>query len=401
MQDLTARRVHAGAGIERVEWLDGIRALAAGFVVVHHVWLMTVGGYPGNNGPWFSDWMVYGHLAVSVFIVVSGFSLTMSPLRHGLRLPEGATGFIRRRFWRIVPPYWAALALSVVLVSTGLVGTPNGGTVGIKDVAVHAALLQDAVGTTPPNGVFWSIAVEWHIYFLFPLVLLLARRWGIALVLLGSGALVVAQHLLAGFLPAVAWLDRFSPAYFVLFVAGSASACLSLRTSSSRWALAVWAVLGAAVVAASTLSGTRWMVSEYFWVDLAVGGATAGLFVGMARGGLPWVSRILASRPLAFVGQWAFSLYLVHAPVLDLIRSRALAPVGISGAAAFWPLLLLGGTAALASAYLFFLVFERPFLRIRSLAGLVEFLIRPFSRFRPKRVFRRRLTALPRGRKNP
>ena len=69
-----------------------------------------------------------------------------------------------------MPPYWAALAISVLLIAAGLIGSPSGDPVAAKDVVVHFFLIQDAVENTPPNGVFWSIAVEWHIYFLFPLV---------------------------------------------------------------------------------------------------------------------------------------------------------------------------------------------------------------------------------------
>ena len=54
---------------------------------------------PGYTGP-----LVYGHLAVAVFIVISGFSLTLRPSTNGYALAEGGRGFFRRRFWRIVPP---------------------------------------------------------------------------------------------------------------------------------------------------------------------------------------------------------------------------------------------------------------------------------------------------------
>ena len=116
----------------RVEWLDGVRALAASFVVLHHVWLMSFNGFPDNNGPWLTGWLAYGHLAVAVFIVISGFSLTLSPSRHGYSLSEGGWGFLRRRFWRIVPPYWAALVISAALIWVGLTFPPTGGGYGLE-----------------------------------------------------------------------------------------------------------------------------------------------------------------------------------------------------------------------------------------------------------------------------
>ena len=196
-----ATATEATVPTHRVEWLDGVRALAAFFVVLHHSWLMTVGGYPATNGPWFTDWLVYGHLAVSVFIVVSGYSLTLTPAKHGMQLKGGWWGFLRRRFWRIVPPYWAALGLVAVLIGAGLTGPANGPEFSPRDFFVHLFLVQDAIGNVSPNGAFWSIAVEWHIYFLFPLLLVGFRRFGIGAMLILVSALIVAQHLLGSVSP--------------------------------------------------------------------------------------------------------------------------------------------------------------------------------------------------------
>lgn len=380
MQDLTAQGPEAQAGklpsaAPRVGWLDGVRALAALFVVLHHTWLMTYGGYPGNNGPWPTDWMVYGHLAVSVFIVVSGFSLTLSPGRNGMRLKDGGRSFLRRRFWRIVPPYWAALAISALLIVVGLIGSPSGNPVTGKDILVHFLLLQDAVGNTPPNGVFWSIAVEWHIYFLFPLLLLCFRRYGIAVTLPVIALLVAIQHVAGQFVPAIHWFDRFSPAYLALFTAGCAAAWLCQRRLLAGSSVAIAAALMAAFLAAAALAGSEWIVSQYFWVDLTVGTAAAALLNALSQGRLGWLARLLAVRPLMFVGEFAFSLYLVHALALELLRAHVVQASGLSGAAAFWTLLALGVPAALATAYGFFVLCERPFLTIRSfgeLAGSVR-----------------------------
>jgi peptidoglycan/LPS O-acetylase OafA/YrhL len=46
--------------------------------------------------------------------VLSGFSLAVSPARHGCRF-GGTAGFARRRAWRILPAYAAALILSVLV----------------------------------------------------------------------------------------------------------------------------------------------------------------------------------------------------------------------------------------------------------------------------------------------
>src|ERR1700760_753689 len=87
----------------RVLWLDGVRGAAAMFVVFHHMWLAVWPAFPSNIGPWWLGWLLYGHLAVAIFIVVSGFSLALAPLSNGGRLRGGTRRFIRRRAGRILP----------------------------------------------------------------------------------------------------------------------------------------------------------------------------------------------------------------------------------------------------------------------------------------------------------
>ena len=107
----------------RVVGLDGIRGLAALFVVVHHCWLMTFHGYPRNTGPKWLGFLLYGHFAVVVFITLSGFSLAVSPARKKWQL-GGNRLFAQRRAWRILPPYWAALAFSIAVTLWSQVPEP-------------------------------------------------------------------------------------------------------------------------------------------------------------------------------------------------------------------------------------------------------------------------------------
>ena len=98
----------------RLAGLDGVRGLAALFVVVNHIFLRAFPGYPVDRAPFWAGWFIYGRFAVVVFIVLSGFSLALSPARHGWRL-DGISRFARRRVRRILPPYWAALVFSLAV----------------------------------------------------------------------------------------------------------------------------------------------------------------------------------------------------------------------------------------------------------------------------------------------
>ena len=86
-----------------VPGLDGLRGLAALYVVLFHCWLLAFPGFPRNSGPFWLGWLMYGRLAVVFFLVLSGFSLALSPARKGWQ-QGGVARFLRRRAWRILPP---------------------------------------------------------------------------------------------------------------------------------------------------------------------------------------------------------------------------------------------------------------------------------------------------------
>ncbi len=133
----------------RLHRLDGIRGVAALFVVLHHCWLLSFPGYPSNTGPWWLGWLIYGHFAVVVFIVLSGFSLAIAPSRSGWQL-RSVREFARRRAWRILPPYWAALAFSLA-VAWWIVAQPDTDEPTAKSVAVYGFLRPGPLRLAEPQ----------------------------------------------------------------------------------------------------------------------------------------------------------------------------------------------------------------------------------------------------------
>ena len=158
----------------RLVGLDGIRGLAALFVVLNHVFLRAFPGYPADHAPFWIAGFIDGRFAVVVFIVLSGFSLSVSAARAGWRL-DGVANFARRRAWRILPPYWAALGFSL-LMTWLVVAQPGWPVPTEKSVAVNGLLVQDAFAAPSPNRAFWSIAIEAQLYIVFPLLILAMRR---------------------------------------------------------------------------------------------------------------------------------------------------------------------------------------------------------------------------------
>jgi peptidoglycan/LPS O-acetylase OafA/YrhL len=378
-----------GRGDARVQWLDGVRGAAAMFVVLHHIWLATWPTFPTNTGPSWLGWLLYGHMAVAIFIVVSGFSLALAPLRHGGNLSGGVPRFLRRRAWRILPAYWAALILSVLITAVFLHPELGPGALG-KSLAVHGLLLQNLVGSVPPNGAFWSIAIEWQIYFVFPLILLIGRRSSLGTAVLITMVAVLLAHAAAGLGGPLEKIDGFTPQFLALFALGAFAVWLAGgdRAVKLRRPLAAVALvaLGSFILLA-LVEGSEWVVAQFFWMDLLFGLGVAALLALMHGGALATARRVLASRLALFVGLFSYSIYLIHAPILALLLKYVFGPMDLSPLATFGVTLAFGLPLILAFTYGFHLVFEAPFLRNRSLSALRTLPI--------VQVFKRKPTSTP------
>jgi peptidoglycan/LPS O-acetylase OafA/YrhL len=366
----------------RLRGLDGIRALAALFVVMHHCWLMSFPGYPVDNGPAWASWLLYGHLAVVVFIVLSGFSLGVAPARADWRL-DSVRRYARRRAWRILPPYWPALIFSLMVAWT-IVPQPGDVAPTAKSVLVYGLLLQDVVGSPSPNGAFWSIAVEAQLYLLLPLALLILRKTSGAVLLIAVLLPVLIIGIFAPSVPAVHLFTRFTPQFAVGFIVGMLAAAV---VENPRWRRYPWQWLALAgalpALALIALEGSVWTVAHYFWVDLAVTPAIVLLLAAIATGTPAWLVRFLDSHPIRSLGGFSYSLYLVHSPIIVTISLLVVAPLALPEVQAFPVTLAIGVPLSLTFARLFAAVFDLPFQRHKSWPALrVAMLarIRPWSR---------------------
>ncbi len=364
----------------RLAYLDGLRALAATYVVGFHAVL----GFASKDltGAWrlLRRTFAFGHEAVAVFIVLSGYCLMLPVVRSQPRQLSVALGrFVKRRALRILPPYFAALALSIGLLALVPALRMRSGTIwddslpGLDAGAIASHLLvvhnwSKAWGYQI-NGPLWSVASEWQIYFFFPLLLLpLWRRFGMLAALTAAAVI--------GYAPL--WFARSSamvaiPWYLLLFAFGMAAAAIGFapdglpaRLRAARWGLwsaASWIFCFAFGMGAASI----WFRFKPM-ADLLVGIATTALLLNLTgqaasakRGAL---LTLLESRPLVAVGHFSYSLYLTHLPVLAL-GYFALRPLGLSTATLALMLLTLGAVVSLLVAYAFHVVIERRFIQRR------------------------------------
>ncbi len=333
---------------------------------VNHIFERAFPGYPVDRAPWWAGWFIYGRFAVVVFIVLSGFSLALSPARHGWRL-DGIGRFARRRARRILPAYFAALAFSLAFAWL-LVPQPGEGRPDGRSVAVNGLLVQNLVRARSPNRAFWSLAVEAQLYVVFPLLVVMVRRLGAAVMVAAVVLPVAALGVAAGHDARVhGFVVQSPPELAALFAIGIAAAGAVAPGRSPRGRLWAWLALAAAVPALVTigLTGSAWTLApvHLLWVDLALGPAVACLLVALAAGRPALLVRLLDTRPIRGLGLSSYSLYLLHEPVVVLVWARVVLPRYHHGATAFVVTVALVVPATIVLARLFAAVFERPFLQ--------------------------------------
>lgn len=351
---------------ERLELVEGMRGVAALYVVFSHfVNIVDPGFIDGKSvSPlWLQRIMApftYGHLAVAAFIVLSGFCLQLSLFNGKDGRIHDLKRFYARRAWRILPAYYAALALSVGVcfwVTQYQKGLPFSQYVPVtrENLLAHVFMVHNL---SPEwlykiNGVLWSIALEAQLYVVFPLLVLVLFRLGrVGLVAVGS----LAAY---GWMLVMPVSVKLYPWFIPLFCVGMATAHFAYRPN-----LRIGIVPRlASVLAVAALAGMAYSLrfKEIAPSDICVGIAVACLvYLGAVA---PWirVPGFFGWRPLVKLGAFSYSLYLMHHPILQVLYVYR--PAWVEGQvleiayclAVALPVILLG-------TWLFSLVFERPFL---------------------------------------
>lgn len=346
---------------KRLAGLDGIRGLAALFVVANHVFERAFPGYPADRAPFWAAPFIYGRFAVVVFIVLSGFSLALAPAHRGWHL-DSLGRFALRRMRRILPPYWAALAFSVA-VAWFVLPPPGQGLPYARSVVVNGLLVQNLVSAPSPNRAFWSLAVEGQLYILFPLLLLAVRRRGAAVMVAAVTLVVACIGIVAPHVPRLAvFVAESAPDLAALFATGILAAGIVHASEARRsWNWPALTLIALIPVGATIwLAGTVWTLDHLLWVDLMLGPAIGCLLAGIAVGRPATLVRLLDTTPLRTLGLSSYSLYLTHGPIVVVVYELIVARIVGHGASAFLLAVALALPPAVLFARGFASVFERP-----------------------------------------
>jgi peptidoglycan/LPS O-acetylase OafA/YrhL len=330
--------------------LDGARGLAVLLVLLDHASDSGMRLFPG------ADLNRAGKYGVYLFFVLSAFLLTSQfYVRRPAEFLEPRTwvNYACRRFLRIFPVYAVVLLAMIAMHKLEL-----------GDFVTHL-LLRDG------KRVFWTIPVEVKFYLLLPFIvfaLFWAARtrwlWGIAA---GLVAVVAGMALCALEQPWSFQENVLLAPNLVPFLAGSAAALacgrLQQMPAADRWApwLNLAAFLAAAIILLRIPAIYNYLFTPFddvgkFGNDAPTCGVLWAIFILGVIQGRGLLARLLAWKPLRYLGLISFSAYLWHGKFVNDIDDLPIPPL-------LRLCVFLAIVIAVASVSYFLL--ERPLLRLR------------------------------------
>lgn len=347
--------------------LDSLRGLMALWVYFTHV-AFIIGLKPGG----IAGLAVNGSMAVSVFMILSGFAIATSLLNRPSTYPH----YLARRFFRIYPIYAVGIVLGIATsalypallsFSPGMdpddlariaARTAGESTHFWAHLAAHATLLHGAIpdawlygSALAFNGPAWSLSLEAQFYVAAPLMIALLARPASRPIMLALLALLAffGRPLFGDAFPQVPSFLLLALPYFILGI----MTAIHIGTLAARTDLTLAA--GLALVAVAFHAGENLVaIPIAIWVGVICVSIVPNWSVfRLARAVLRW-------RPLLTMGEISYGFYILHLPILIgwgwALQTRGVTP----GEPLFLALLLLTAPVTLVLAYGSYRWFERP-----------------------------------------
>ncbi len=359
--------------------LDTIRGIAILSVLMFHG-LDNIAWRPVTRPEWQLAILAvskHGWAGVNLFFVLSGFLIT-GILLDSAGKPGYYSRFYAHRALRILPAYY--LMLLILLVGNYFTGVSMRATLAFVGVSfIYLSNLSPMFGVSVLYPLLWSLSVEEHFYLVWPMLVRLLAKRGVAIVAFLICVIDPALRLCALSRGTELWWAGPSQGgsfrYSWMMADGLALGALLALFARSAWGtrkeMAKLALIAAAVAVAATilcvlvpqplafcLRGTS--VNYY---SLAIVAGALWLGTGLHR---RWVNIPL----LAFYGYISYGLYLVHDwmfGVCGILMDRlfpAFPPASDFTRACL--LLAVGGAASTALAYLSRITYEEFFLKMKD-----------------------------------
>lgn len=358
----------------RLHFIDGLRGVAMMMVLLFHTW--NFGGRWRVNLPFshsinLAAALGLGHIGVHLFLVLSGFCLYWPFVKNGARRQPTLWEFAKKRCRRILPPYYVALFFfgGAALFQTLFLQGPYTLRYLLEWVGYHSLMLHNVKPDQfyGINGAFWSLALEFDLYILFPLLVVLFQRFparGVVFAVLAL-SLVVRSAIVAS------TGQQGDGAYDVLinsvfarcfeFTAGMFAAVQVARRHRDPAAKLVAPLdvfVTIALLAAAVLG------RKHGGIDIVNAALLGILFSSMliaASRPHTFLHRMLSARGIVTLGIFSYSVYLIHQPLITAVGAWTTIHIHNDFGRMLFELLLIV-PVMLGLGYVFHLFFEKPFM---------------------------------------
>ncbi|MGX2735935.1 acyltransferase family protein [Escherichia coli] len=302
--------------------IDGLRAVAILPVLLFHV------GYSGFSG---------GYVGVDIFFVISGYLITKILINDINNGTYSLLTFYERRIRRIIPALTCVILF--VLIASPLFLAPDNYSFLPKEI-IGTLLFASNIVSFLKSGYFstdaeqrpllhtWSLGIEEQFYIISPIVLFLSFKYfksrvGLilslfAIVSFAFSVILTKNHPTASFylIPTRYWELSF----------GALAAAGVFKKAKGRRQNEVLSILGLLLILFSIFTFTSKTVFPGYAALLPVLGAT--LIILNAEDTL--VGKMLALKPLVFIGVISYSLYLWHWPLVVFSHDKYIIDLNLS-----------------------------------------------------------------------
>lgn len=291
--------------------IQGLRAIAFILVYIFHL------------NP---HWLPGGYIGVDMFFVISGYLITSIILHQKEKGTFSFLSFYEKRIKRIVPAYYVAILFIAV---AGCYFYLQADTIKLRSALYRTfAFISNqyfASGESyfgaklSENPVLhtWSLAIEMQFYLILPLLLIFIRNKWLPYII---GGLLIILTVYSSY--RLYYTDSFSVVYFSLlsripeFFVGVLLSILSLKRQKPSEKIST-------VISAIGIIGlgmTAFLINEktpFPGVVALIPCTAIGLLL---ISGENIISKFLSSKPMVYIGELSYSLYLWHWPIMAYLR---------------------------------------------------------------------------------
>lgn len=305
--------------------LDGLRAFAVLAVILYHL---------------NTDWAPGGLLGVGIFFVLSGYLITdilVGQWERNRRLD--LVDFWKRRARRLLPAMYVMILVVGLWCLIGdharlasLHGDIPAALLYVSNwwFIFHKVSYFESFGPASPLGHLWSLAVEEQFYLLWPFILMLGMKFlpkrgnlsGWIMSLAFISALLMAVLYVPGTDPSRVYYGTDTRIFALLIGAALAVVWPSIKLKANVSAPAQGLLDAVGLAALIVLLWSIWHTNEYepflYRGGLVLISIITAVLIAVLAHPASRLAVLVGCKPLRWLGQRSYGLYLWHFPVITL-----------------------------------------------------------------------------------